>query len=93
MVNKYHRTIPDEHIPDVLKKKLVFGDREQIVALETLENLPEEKTFIVEIEFTGCYEIEIKARTDREAEKKARGQASAYDVDDWNISVRAIEVK
>jgi hypothetical protein len=34
---KYHRVIPDDEIPRVLRKPLKFGCREQIEALQDLE--------------------------------------------------------
>jgi hypothetical protein len=101
-----HRLIPDSKIPSVLKGPLVFGNREQIDALNAMEadiNLMETeqarigdkeiKYFEVCISYFGEQYIKIFATDAADARKKAREEADT-DYADMEIDyVNAREIK
>ena len=64
---KYHRTIPDDEIPRVLRKPLKFGCREQIEALQDLEcriqEMATEKA-LIESGDLRRYHVEVTAEFD-----------------------------
>jgi endonuclease/exonuclease/phosphatase family metal-dependent hydrolase len=93
-----HRSIPDRDIPDVLKKRLSFGDTEQISALNSLEadieRIEEEKARIeagdliyydVCIEYTGEENVRVLACSKEEAREKAEAEADIHTVTDLEI--------
>lgn len=101
-----HRSIPDSRIPLPLKQPLVFGNREQIKALNDMEtdiNLMETeqakiankelKYFDVKIEYGGTQDVRILAVNEDDAKEKAKEEAD-YDKADMEIDcVSAREVK
>lgn len=101
-----HRSIPDSRIPLPLKQPLVFGNREQIKALNDMEtdiNLMETeqakiankelKYFDVKIEYGGTQDVRILAIDADDAKEKAKEEAD-YDKADMEIDfVSAREVK
>jgi len=91
----------EPQIPAVLKKKLVFGDEEQIKALRKYENsLKEffgeegESPWAVTIEIEGSMTVTVAAKSKGEAEQKARDEYG-FDCSDYDISfsARKIETK
>ena len=101
-----HRSIPDSRIPLPLKQPLVFGNREQIKALNDVEtdiNLMETeqakiankelKYFDVKIEYGGTQDVRILAVNADDAKEKAKEETD-YDKADMEIDfVSAREVK
>lgn len=101
-----HRSIPDSEIPLQLKKKLVFGDREQIDALNDMEAdialmeterakiaAGKSKRFDVTIEYGSTQEIRVLAIDETDAKEKAKEEAD-YNQADMEIDfVSAREVK
>jgi hypothetical protein len=81
-LNKF---LPDEEIPECLKGKLEFGNREQINALKYLENKIEKiaseseegeyRKFFFEIERTGYYHGTVYATSYEKARKEAEDLA------------------
>lgn len=103
---RLHRFIPDSEIPAPLKRRLVFGDREQIVALDALEDRiameisdkerivkGELKSFEVEIEYAGTGYIKVMALNADDAKEKAREGSDMSGVDMEVESVLAREIK
>ena len=101
-----HRFIPDSKIPLPLKKKLVFGNREQIDALYdmgtdiSLMEIEQAKIadkrlkyFDVTIEYGGTEEMRILAVDKYDAEEKAKEEASFEnaDIDVDFVSVREVK--
>ena len=98
-----HRNIPESELPLSLKKPLVFGDREQINALNALEadiNLLETeqaaiadgdlKYFDVCIQYTGEQNLKILAVSKADAEIKAKDEA---DIDDADIEIDLVHAR
>lgn len=103
---RLHRSIPDSEIPSPLKEPLIFGNREQIEALNAMEadmvlmgteqaKITDEKLkrFDVTVEYGGTQEIRVLAVDADDAKEKAKEKAD-YDQADMEIdSVSAREVK
>lgn len=105
MNNSLHKFIPDNEISESLKRPLVFGDREQIDALQAMEARIDEmeaddldtadgllKYYNVEIEYTGTYEVKILAQNEAAAKEKARDDVVMADIDMEEDSITAREV-
>ena len=102
-----HRLIPDSQLPTPLRRKLVFGDKEQIDALNALEadieikatelakvESGELKYFEVCIAWAGKQNIKILAVDAEDARKKAREVEADMDDADVEIDyVNAREIK
>jgi len=101
-----HRSIPDSKIPLPLKRPLVFGDREQIEALNDMEadiEIMESdqakisssglKYFDVCIAYSGEQFIKVLAVDRADAEKKARNVANQDEADVEIDYVNAREIK
>jgi hypothetical protein len=101
-----HSLIPDNQLPDVLKKPLVFGDKEQISALYDLGTKISEmeaeqvkitdrtiKYYKVEISYVGTYEANVLAKNESGAKEKAREDASSenIDIEEDFIDIREIK--
>ena len=78
-----HTVIPDDQLPDCLKRKPVFGDREQIEALRHLENIVNEnekksngqlKKYSVTLSWSGEIDVEVWAEDKNDAEEIARNE-------------------
>ena len=101
-----HSFIPDSELPSVLKRPLVFGDRDQInasyalaanIALSETEKAEAEienlKYFDVCIEYSGEQNLRILAVDKADAEKQAKEEADQNEADievDF-ISIREIK--
>lgn len=107
-VRMIHTSIADKDLPECLKRKLVFGDRKQIDALNTLEIeileqeaetekhlFGELKHFNVEVEFSGYTYVKVWANSKKHAEELAEEMGcSASDCDDMQIDgYYAMEIK
>ena len=86
-------------VPEVLRKRLVFGDEEQVKALRDYERKVDEyfggegeKRWAVHIEVEGTITIHVTAKDKEEAEKKAREEAD-FDMGDFDVCYSAVEVK
>lgn len=93
-----------QKLPQCLKRKLVFGDREQINALQELERLANEaeenerkglKKYHIYAEVEGYLEEDVWAESAREAEEEFESKISIYDLYDFgiDITVKATEIK
>ena len=98
-----HKFIPDNRLPSPLTQPLVFGDRDQINALDALEadiELMETeqakmaggdlKYFDVCIEYSGKQNIRVLAVDKDDAEEKAEEEA---DQDNANIEIDFVSVR
>ena len=100
-----HRLIPDSELPAALKEPLVFGNRDQINALNALEadisvmeteqatasgNL---KYFDVCIEYSGEQNFKVLAVDEADAEEKAEEGADMFaaEIDVDSINVREVK--
>ena len=101
-----NRLIPDSELPGALKRPLVFGDKEQILAIYELETMIEEieteraktasgtiRYYNVEIEYTGTFKIKVLAESEADAEDKARMEVDTTDVDMKEDFITVREVK
>ena len=101
-----HRLIPDSQLPAPLKRKLIFGDIEQIDALNALEadieikateldrlESGELKYFNVCIAWSGEQCFKIFAVDAEDAKKKAREEADMDEADMEIDYVNAREIK
>jgi hypothetical protein len=91
--------MPQPQIPEVLKKRLVFGDAQQINALRDYERKIEEylggegeKRWAVHIEVEGTITVHVTAKNREEAEEKARDEAD-FDMGDFDVCYNAVEVR
>jgi hypothetical protein len=89
--------IQPPEIPQILKKRLVFGDPEQISALQKYEaevnnSLDDgcQKEFRVFIEVQYSETVMVKANSRREAEAKAKDSFDIFGLD-YEISFHAVE--
>ncbi|MFA7346893.1 MAG: hypothetical protein WCZ86_03940 [Desulfurivibrionaceae bacterium] len=80
-------------IPEILKKKLVFGDPDQIAALHDYESRCKEfygadgeQRWNVFVEVEHSETIGVTARSEEEAIEKAKEQ---FDAGDFDVSFRA----
>ncbi len=78
-MNQLHRSIPNAQLPKVLREKLVFGNRPQIEAMDSLN--ADIDRWIVNIHFEGIQAVSVEAQTEEEACEKARELADAYDIE------------
>lgn len=101
-----HKSVLDEILPAPLKKKLVFGNREQIDALNALEaDINDTETnrakiaggdlkyFDVCIEYSGEQNFRILAIDKADAEEKAKEEADQGEADIEVDCVNAREVR
>ena len=101
-----HRFIPDSMIPSPLKGPLVFGNREQIDALNAMEEdiaLAEaeqaktadekQKYYDVTIEYSGTEEMRILAVDEDDAKDQAKQESSIENADIEIDCISAREVK
>jgi hypothetical protein len=86
-------------VPEVLKKRLVFGDEDQIKALQDYGRKVQEyfggegeKRWAVHIEVEGTITVHVTAKNREEAEKKARDEAD-FDIGDFDLCYSAVEVR
>jgi len=101
-----NRYIPDRELPEVLKQRLVFGDRHQINALNSLEEKinriitkkaklsnGELKYFNVTIYYKRSINIKVLAVDEEDAEEKAEAEANfaCVDMDINHISTKEIK--
>lgn len=99
-----NRFIPDNQLPNVLLRPLVFGDRSQINAFNELEAIIEEmeterakhcnkdvRFFDVTIKYSARYETQIWATSERAAIKKAREESDVTESDFEEDYVNASE--
>lgn len=93
MIQK-HRLIHDSELPPALLKPLVFGDSQQLEALNDLEEKinrqmtkkaaianGELRYFNVTIEFSGTEYIKVLAVDEADAKEKAEEEASLDDIE------------
>lgn len=83
----------EPQVPQILKKKLVFGDCDQIAALRDFENrcadyygADGETRWNVSVKVDWPVTIGVTARTQKEAEEKA---GLEFDAGDFDVSFRA----
>lgn len=97
-----HAILPDSDIPDVLKRKLVFGDRAQINALILLEDKisaidstegEEMSLYRVTVEVGGTYEKTVLAESEAAAERIVEDSIDLFDVDVGIQDIDAVKVK
>lgn len=86
-------------LPDILKRKLVFGDEEQISALREYEKRCDEyyggegeKRFAVDVSVDGSWTVHVTAQSREEAEEKVRNETFLH-WDDVDISYHAREIE
>ena len=94
-------TTQEPVVPDVLKKKLVFGDCDQILALreyesqvaekELHEQVGEEKEYRVYVEIEYSEYVNVTAKSLKEAEEIASDDFSIHDCD-YEFHVKAEEI-
>lgn len=97
-----HRHIPDNELPEVLKKPLIFGDRKQINALNDLAVRINEATareavvregklrrFSVTISYGATIDVDVLAIDRDDAKEKARENA---DMDRLDMEIDSISV-
>ena len=103
-ISQIHTIIEDKDLPECLKRKAVFGDREQIDALRSLESISEKalkrkvdiesgnlKKFYVHLGYSADYTVEVWACSQNEAESIASDESE--EPDDWELSLWAREAK
>lgn len=86
-------------LPEILKRKLVFGDCDQVAALRDYEKQHEayygagdEKRFHVYVEVEYSETITVTARSEKEAVEKARKEFDTFGLD-FDVSFNAEEDK
>jgi len=85
---------PGIEIPEVLKKRLVFGDPNQIAALKSIKRQIEEQEertrllkegevqrYCVEISYFGSTDVEVWATTESEAIEVAEELVDPFEID------------
>ena len=95
-----HPIVPDSILPEVLKRKLVFGDREQIYALNQLQSIIAEaesngvdtskplKKFKVTVQIIQEEDYTVCAEDSRQAEEVAEKMAE----EEFDATGKLIEI-
>ena len=106
MIQK-HRLIHDADLPPALLKPLVFGDKKQIEALNSLEAHinrqmtkkaalanGELKYFNVTVEYSGTEYIKVLAVDEEDAKEKAKEEACLDEIEiDYVCATEAVKTK
>jgi len=101
-----NRYIPNEELPPVLLRPLVFGDPEQIKALYELESKIEKmetekakiangemRFYSVEVSFEGSVNVKVLAVDEEDAKQKAMEEASYDECNYTDVDAVAYEIK
>lgn len=100
-----HKIISDINLPPVLLKPLVFGDKQQIEALNDLEEKINRQTtkkaalangelryFNVTVEYSGTEYIKVLAVDEADAKEKAREEACLDEIEiDYVCATEALK--
>jgi CRISPR/Cas system-associated protein Cas5 (RAMP superfamily) len=87
-----------EHLPAPLRRRLVFGDREQIEAIRKIEEQNakrergEERLFSVDVDISFTETVQVLATCELEAEEMVNERLQSY-MDEADVRINAREAK
>lgn len=87
-----------EHLPAPLRRRLVFGDREQIEAIRKIEEQNakrergEERLFSVDVEISFSETVQVSATCEQDAEEMVNARVRSY-LDEADVRINAREAR